>query len=508
MNFNNWLKKRERYTPGKEAVVAPGRDVRYTYRDLNANANRLAGYLQHQTSLEAGDRLAVVSKNSLEYLILFFACAKLGIVLVPLNYRLPSSGLLEMIEDSDPGMLAYSQEFSATAQEAEQQLGKTDLLCMDKGSEAIEDIIATADFEPTIYEADADDIAMILYTSGTTGKSKGAMISWRQIHWNSINTEISLGLTGEDSSFVNTPFYHTGGWHVLLTPLIHHGGKLVFQPEFDPEEALRLIEEEQISILFGIPTMLRMMIEQPNFDDTDFSSLRFAICGGESCPIPIIKKYQQQQVPIRQGYGLTEAGPNCFSLPAEDAIRKKGSVGFPNFHIATKIVDNDNAEVPQGEVGELLMKGPHLFSGYWKKPEATEQALDDGWVHTGDLFRRDDDGYYYMVGRKKEMYISGGENVYPVQVEDRIYKHPAVAQAAVIGVPDEQWGETGCAFVVLHEEAALSEEELKEYCREYLAGYQCPRHVVFKDSLPIGDSNKIQKKELEEEYKRGHDGTN
>ena len=505
MNYNDWLTKRERYTPQKEAVVDTVNRVRYTYSQLNERANRLASYLQRTHDLQAGDRLAVVSKNSIEYLILFFACAKLGIIMVPLNYRMPKAGLKELVADCNPHLLVCSDEYKPTAEEINNELNTVGLLSLDGGENSIAEILDTPVNAPIIYEAKPDDIAMILYTSGTTGKSKGAMISWRQIHWNSMNTEISLELTGSDSSFVNTPFYHTGGWHVLLTPLIHHGGKLVLQSEFDAEACNRLIEEEKISILFGIPTMLRMMMEEPNFEEADFSSLRFAICGGESCPIPIINRYKDKNVPIRQGYGLTEAGPNCYSLPAEDAIRKKGSVGFPNFHIGVKIVDDENTEVKQGEVGELLMKGPHVFEGYWKNPEATAQTLDGGWVHTGDLFRCDEDGYYYMVGRKKEMYISGGENVYPVQVEKVIYKHPSVAQVAVIGVPDEQWGETGCAFVVLREGESLDTEELKSYCREYLAGYQCPGHIIFKEELPVGDSNKIQKRDLEEEYRRSHE---
>lgn len=491
MNYNNWLHKRERYAPDKEAVIDTVSGKRYSYRDLNKRANRLAGYLQHVKEMEAADRIAVVSKNSVEYLILFFACAKIGVVMVPLNYRLPRAGLMELLDDCDPKLVLYSDDFSFLNEK------DTPAISFEQVSEVLE----VKQEKPDIYKADPQEIAMILYTSGTTGKSKGAMISWRQIHWNSINTEISLELTGQDCAFVNTPFYHTGGWHVLLTPLIHHGGKLVLQPEFDAAECNALIEKEEITILFGIPTMLRMMMEESNFDNVDVSSIRFAICGGESCPIPIINRYKEKGIPIRQGYGLTEAGPNCYSLPAEDAIRKKGSVGFPNFHIGVKIVDDNNEEVPQGEVGELLMKGPHVFSGYWNNPEATEKTLDDGWVHTGDLFRCDEDGYYYIVGRKKEMYISGGENVYPVQVEKVLYEHEAVSQVAVIGVPDEQWGEVGCAFVVLKEDDLLTKEELLNYCREYLAGYQTPKHVIFKDALPIGDSNKIQKRDLEEEFK-------
>lgn len=491
MNYNNWLAKRERYAPDKEAVIDTVSGHRYTHGELNQKANRLAAYLQNEHQLNAGDRLAVISKNNVEYVILFFACAKIGVVLAPLNYRLPQAGLQELIDDCDPHAVIFSEEFSFVEDESDESLSFEELSKQMNSYQG----------DPELYEAGPDDIAMILYTSGTTGKSKGAMISWRQIHWNSINTEISLELTGQDCAFVNTPFYHTGGWHVLLTPLIHHGGKLVLQPEFDAAQCNELIEKEGITILFGIPTMLRMMMEESNFDDLDASSVRFAICGGESCPIPIINRYKEKGIPIRQGYGLTEAGPNCYSLPAEDAIRKKGSVGFPNFHIGVKIVDDNNQEVSQGEVGELLMKGPHVFAGYWQNQEATDEAIDDGWVHTGDLFRCDEDGYYYMVGRKKEMYISGGENVYPVQVEKVIYEHQLVAQVAVIGVPDEQWGEAGCAFVVLKENAQLTEQELKEYCRDYLAGYQIPKHVIFRDSLPIGDSNKIQKRDLEDEFK-------
>ncbi|WP_138431814.1 class I adenylate-forming enzyme family protein [Fodinibius saliphilus] len=494
MYYNDWLTKRKRHTPHKEAVIDTSSGNRYTYEKLNEQADRLAFYLQHNQGLEAGDRLAVVSKNNIEYIVLFFACAKVGVIMVPLNYRLPKAGLMELVEDSKPHLLVYADKFKSVVKEAGKEYS---LLSID----TIQNVLKSEGGKLELYHAKAEEIAMILYTSGTTGRSKGAMISWQQVHWNSLNTEISLGLTSDDSSFVNTPFYHTGGWHVLLTPLIHHGGKLVLQSEFDAAACNNLIEEEEVSILFGIPTMLRMMMEEESFMNTDFSSVRFAICGGESCPVPIIKKYQEKGVPIRQGYGLTEAGPNCYSLPAEDAIRKKGSVGFPNFHIGVKIVDEQNEEVSRGEVGELLMKGPHVFSGYWQNSEATDQALDEGWLHTGDLFRCDNDGYYYMVGRKKEMYISGGENVYPVQVEKVIYEHDAVAQVAVIGVPDEQWGEVGCAFVVVHDDAVLSEEVLLSHCRKYLAGYQLPKHIAFRDELPVGDSNKIQKRDLEEEFR-------
>jgi len=501
MHYNDWLAKRERYTPDQEAVVDLSDGGRYTYRELNQRANSLAGLLKRKFSLNPGDRLAVLSKNCLEMIDLFFACGKIGVILVPYNFRLPAPAIRELAEDCIPSLLVYGKEFKETAKSLLESHSVPSLLPISEKKESVERIVREGHPAPKLYDADAEDIAMILYTSGTTGKSKGAMISWRQIHWNSINTAISLELTSSDSTIVNTPFYHTGGWHVLLTPLFHHGGKVVLQPEFDPADCLNIIQTEDISIFFGIPTMLRMMMEQEAFESTDFSNLRFTICGGEACPIPVIKTYRDHGVPIRQGYGLTEAGPNCYSLPAEDAIRKQGSVGFPNYHIDVRVVDENGDDVPAGSVGELLMKGPHAFSGYWNRDEATRKTLQDGWVRTGDLFRCDDEGYYYIAGRKKEMYISGGENVYPVQVEKVIYEHPDVAQAAVIGVPDDQWGETGCAFVVRHADARIDESGLKAYCKKFLASFQCPGHIFFVDDLPLGHSGKVQKKVLPELYR-------
>ena len=496
MQYNDWLTKRELYTADNEAVVDLATGNRYSYRDLNYRANKFASFLQRKYQLKAGDRVAVLSKNCMEVIDLFFACGKLGVILVPYNFRLPAPAIRELAEDCTPSLLVYGEEFEETAISLKSANITPTLLPVQGNNLSIQKIVISNQPAPEIYSAEAEETAMILYTSGTTGKSKGAMISWQQIHWNSINTEISLELTSADCSIVNTPFYHTGGWHVLLTPLIHHGGKIVLQPEFDPAETLQIIEEEKVTVLFGIPTMLRMMMDEDSFPETDFSSVRYAICGGEACPIPVIEEFRHVNIPIRQGYGLTEAGPNCYSLPGEDAIRKEGSVGFPNFHIDVKIMDDSGKEVEQGDVGELLMKGPHVFNGYWNNREATDKTLVDGWVKTGDLFRQDPDGYYYIVGRKKEMYISGGENVYPVQVEKVIYEHPGVSQAAVIGVPDDQWGETGCAFVVLKENQNLTTDEVKTYCREFLAGFQCPGHVIFMDELPLGHSNKIQKKEL------------
>jgi fatty-acyl-CoA synthase len=340
---------------------------------------------------------------------------------------------------------------------------------------------------------------MILYTSGTTGRAKGAMISWRQIHWNALNTIIGLQLTCQDVAFMNMPLYHTGAWHVLFTPLMLLGGRVVLQKRFDPQRCNQRVGPEGITILFAVPTILRMMRESPNFSSADLSRIRFAICGGERCPLSIIEAYQQRGVAMRQGYGLTEAGPNCFSLPAADAIGKRGSIGFPNFHVGARLAKEDGSDAGVEEVGELLMKGPHLFAGYWGNPEETAITLREGWLHTGDLMTRDEEGYYFIVGRKKEMYVSGGENVYPAQIEQVLQQHDTVALAAVVATPHPKWGETGWAFVKPLQDCPVTEADLLAWCRLHLAGYQCPTRVVVMEDLPLGYSGKIDKQALQQQ---------
>jgi len=502
MSFNDWLTKRQLYTPDKTAIVDDHTGRRHTFSVLNKRANRLARYLQRQFGVKPKARVACLSVNNIEYVDLFFACGKIGAILVPLNYRLREHGIREMVIDCTPRLLVYEPTYSELAGALHREGCVEQLMPIrakhppDPAASVAEVVEHDGDQAPDIVTAEEGDIAMIVYTSGTTGTPKGAMISWRQIHWNAVNTTISLQLSQSDISFLNTPLYHTGGWHVLFTPLMYLGGTLVLQKQFDPERCNALMGPRGITILFGIPTMLRMMMEASNFDAADFSTVRFAICGGEPCPIPVIRAYQEKDVPMRQGYGLTEAGPNCYSLPEQDALRKEGSVGFPNFHVQVKILSESGVPVVPGEVGELVIGGPQVFSGYWNNPQATRETLRDGWVYTGDLFRQDEEGYYFAVGRKKDMFISGGENVYPAQVERVIYAHPSVAQAAVIGVPDANWGESGCAFVVLHPGATLGEKELMDYCKETLASYQCPKSVVFRDELPVGHSGKIDKKAL------------
>ncbi len=293
------------------------------------------------------------------------------------------------------------------------------------------------------------------------------------------------------------PFFHTGGWNVLTTPFLHHGGYTCLVKKFDAATILQLLETEQPTIFMGVPTMLKMIADEPAFANADFSSLLYIIVGGEPMPIPLIETWHAKGVAIRQGYGMTEVGPNLTSLHQDDAIRKKGSIGFPNFYVEIKIVDETGKPVATNEAGELLLRGPMVTPGYWRNEAATAKAIEDGWFHTGDMLRQDAEGYLYVVDRIKNMFISGGENVYPAEVERVIVSHPQLSEAAVIGVPDDRWGEAGKAFVVRKPTAQLSEQEVIDFCKSKLAKFKVPKHIAFLEALPKNDTGKIDKKALE-----------
>jgi len=337
---------------------------------------------------------------------------------------------------------------------------------------------------------------MILYTAGTTGLSKGAIITHKMLFWNSINTSLRLDLTSQDHTQSFSPFFHTGGWNVLFTPFVHHGASHTLLTKFDPDLILQLMEKEKTTILFGVPTMMHMMVESEYFDKVDLTTVRYAIVGGAPMPIPLINKWHEKGVYIRQGYGLTEVGPNCFSLHQDDAIRKKGSIGFPNFYVEAKVVNDKGEELGPNQVGELWLHSPVVTPGYWRKEKETKESITDGWFHTGDMVRKDEEDFYYVIDRKKNMYISGGENVYPSEIENYLYTNEAIREVAVIGVPDEKWGEVGKAYVSVKEDSKITEEELKQFCSGNLAKYKIPKYFEIIEEIPKNDAGKIDKKKL------------
>ncbi len=329
------------------------------------------------------------------------------------------------------------------------------------------------------------------------------MISHRQVLWNCINTIVSWELTAADVSPVMTPMFHAGGLFIFLTPLFYVGGKILLARSFDSEASLALIRRERATVVLGVPTLFQMWMSSPSFAAADFSHVRYFVSGGAPCPVSLIAAWRAAKGGyLRQGYGLTEVGVNCFTMTNEESVAKVGSVGKPIFHSRMRIVDEDGRDVARGQTGELIIYGPHVCSGYWRNPEATARALRDGWFHTGDMARQDADGFYYMAGRYKDMIISGGENVYAAEVETVFLEHPAVREAALIGMPDDKWGEVGLMIVVARPEITATAEELLAFCRGRLARYKVPKQVVFADALPYSPYGKVMKAELREKYMR------
>jgi fatty-acyl-CoA synthase len=497
IHVGEWLARREQLTPEKVGLVDVEIQARLTYRVLNLRARALAALLQSEYGIQKGDRVAVLAVNCPEYLDAFFACALIGAILVPLNWRLTVHELTTILTDCAPKLLIYDKGYQQKAAEVvttvnTSQVTSMGLLPMSAfpGAEA-----SLAQCAIPFQTSDGEEAALILYTSGTTGIPKGAILSHRMITWNAINTQVSWGLWDSDITPTFAPFFHAGGLNVLTTPLYHCGGTVVLLRSSEPAAVLRAIEQEHCTIVFAVPTVFQMLMEHPYFDTCDLSSVRFCVTGGSSCPLPIIHRYAARGLQFRQGYGLTEVGVNCFSLAPEDAVRKAGSVGRPVFHSRARIVHEDDRDVKPGEVGELVLDGPHVCSGYWHRPEATAEAQRSGWWHTGDLVRCDEEGYYYIVGRKKDMFISGGENVYPAEIEGVLATHPAIVEVAVIARPDPKWGEVGLAIVVPRT-TNLTAEEVIAFCSDKLARYKIPRAVVFTDALPCNAMGKVMKAEL------------
>lgn len=505
----DWLERRAKLSPYKLALIdtLSGREL--TYKEWNVQVNKTARFLQSALDIKKGDRITLLASNSVEYLDVLFACNKLGAVLQNMNWKLAVPEIEMLIKDMKPKGLIYSEEFFDAVYKL--QL-RNDLPSMEAfiaiGKKTREKDIHFSEREsfrdsaPDKPEVNIKDPWVICYTGGTTGLPKGAILSLENITWNAINTTMSWGIGQDDVAILNAPLFHTGALNVFTTPLVYAGGTSIVCKTFDVDQVFDLISSGLVSVFFGVPTMFSMMQHHSRWESADFSQIKFIISGGAPCPMPVFEKFWEKEVDFKTGYGLTEAGPNTFWLPAEDVQKKPGAVGYPLMQVELMLADISGIEITEaGIAGELLIKGPHRTPGYWNNPEATEEAIDeDGWLHTGDLAEFDEDGCYYVVGRAKDMYITGGENVYPAEVESVLYGHDDIAEVAVFGVPDRKWGEVGIAVLAIHSDAEIGRKELVEYLKERIARYKIPRYFEFIDELPKTGAGKINKKVLKEKF--------
>ena len=511
MNVGEWTTIRARLDPGKPMVSCDdGRS--YNNLEFNRRVNKLANSLPG-VGVKRGDRVAALFPNNPEFLELLFAAGKIGAIMVPLNFRLAPPELAYILEDSGSRVLLYTPEFAAQAAELKGLAGGVEhFIAVGGGNEGDVDyeewISSAPDTEPVVErEVTLEDPHFIMYTSGTTGRPKGAVLTHGNTLWNGVNAILMYSLSGDDIILVAAPLFHIGGLSAAATPIIYGGGHVVLTRFFVPDQVLEFIEKYKITAMFGIPIMFLLMSMSDKFASADMSSIEAMIAGGAPCPVPLIEKYQEKGVVFAQGYGLTETAPGVSALPEEDVFSKRGSAGKPCFHVDIRIFDENDDELPRGEMGEIVVRGPNVFKEYWNMPEETAQALRGGWFHTGDMGRFDEEGYLYIVDRKKDMIISGGENIYPAEVEDCIHAHPAVADVGVIGMRDVKWGEAPLALVVVAPGSELTEGEVIEFCRSRLAGFKTPRKVIFVDELPRTPTGKILKKELRARYVAGGDSS-
>ncbi|MGW0610914.1 o-succinylbenzoate--CoA ligase [Streptomyces sp. NPDC002788] len=492
--LGSWPARRARKTPHRTALIHGGTTLGYA--ELYARVTRLAHALRAR-GVRRGDRIAYLGPNHPSYLETLFAAGLLGAVFVPLNIRLAGPEIAYQLSDSGAKALVFGPSHAGLVAGLP---GSTDVRTYIEAGAEYEATIAEAPGEPIDEPVGADDTCIIMYTSGTTGRPKGAMLTHGNLTWNAINVLIDLDLLADERALVSAPLFHTAGLNMLTLPVLLKGGTCVLVDAFDPDATFDLIEQHRITFMFGVPTMFDQVARHPRWAEADLSSLRILTCGGSPVPTSLIAAYQERGLTFLQGYGMTEAAPGTLFLDAEHAVSKAGSAGVPHFFSDVRVVRPDLSPVDVGEVGEVMVRGPHVMPGYWGLPEETAVSFADGWFRSGDAARVDEDGYVHIVDRIKDMIISGGENIYPAEIEDRLLAHPDIVECAVIGVPDDKWGEVPHAVVVPREGAALDPDEVLASLAGRLAKYKIPKSVVVADELPRTASGKLLKSRVRTRY--------
>jgi fatty-acyl-CoA synthase len=498
--------ERSRLSPDRTAVVDVATGARLSYREMDRRAAACARAWLYELGLKHGDRIGILSGNRLEFLDAFFAAAKSGVILVPLGTRLTAAELAVIVSDCNLSALMYGAEHAETVRELTAEVGVGRLVALDGEGEdlAWETVLASigeGEYVPPLCRP--DDPYCLLYTSGTTGRPKGVITPHRMVAWNAYNTVACWQLSEDDVSPIFTPLYHAGGLGAFLMPILLAGGTIVLHRGFDSSEVWRVIEDERCTVVLGVPTIWKILADAPEFQTAELGRVRWFISGGAPMPRHLVGIFRERGIVMRQGYGLTEVGVNCFAMSDDEAWANAGSIGRPLMFTEARVVDEGGQVLPANEVGELCFRGPHVSAGYWNNPEATAESVDnEGWFHTGDMARRDEDGFFYIAGRAKDMFISGGVNVYPAEIENVLLQHASLADAAVVGVPHSTWGEVGVAFVVAAEGEEVTAEDLGEFVGDRLARYKIPKEFRIVDALPRTPYGKVVKGELVEAWKK------
>jgi len=489
--IGEWISARARLNPRRVAIEFFDRPI--TYQELDEGSTQLARALLVR-GLCRGDRVATLSENRPEHVELFFACAKAGLILAPLNSQLTSSELAAQLRDFSPALVIASQvhrgRFEAACAVVE---GLGAPLRLEHLLEDLDGERADSEL-PTVCD---DDGLLLIATSGTTGAAKGAVLTHANCFWTNLSLDLSAPITSDDVVLQVLPQCHVGGWNVQSLLAWWKGATVILEPRFDPPRALELIARRRVTTMMGVPTTYLVLAQLPDFGSVDLTSLRSVISGGAAMPLTLLRQWHERGVGVIQGYGLTEASPNVFCLAFEDAFTHAGSVGKPYAYVDVALHDDATNTFVEGVgSGEIYLRGPNVFKGYWNNPEATANTLVDGWLRTGDIAERDEAGYYRISGRSKEMYISGGENVYPAEVEEIIVAHRDVVEAAVVAVEHPRWGETGVAFIVARSDVDLDVDALLHYCRERLAPFKVPSAIRVVEELPRSHVGKLDRARL------------
>ena len=507
INIGDWVKKWSFLQPHKRALIFEDRP--FTYQEVNLRTNQLCHFLL-ALGVQKGDRISVLLYNCHPYIEIFFALSKIGAILVPLNWRLAGPELEFIIRDSGSRILIFEPEFEEmlTSLRPNLKLSNGDYIsvgspCPDWARDYEKGLLENPVHDPSLEVSVGDeDPHILMYTSGTTGIPKGAILSHRKTFFNVLNAAMVYNLTSKDIMIISRPMFHSGGLLVESAPLLYKGGTLIVRKRFRPHEILETVQKYRVTVLELAATVYQFLLQECDLTQYDLSSIRCYFTGGERIPVAMIKEYLKKGIVISQIFGQTEASTITFLSP-EKAASKIGSVGLPVFHGEVRIVDKEGRDVKPEEVGEIIIKGPTLMSGYWNRPDLTAETIREGWLYTGDLARMDEEGYVYIVDRERDMYISGGENIYPAEIEKVFFAHSKISDVAVVGVPDAKWGEVGKAFIVLKPGETMTEEEGLKFLKGKVGKYKIPKYVEFVEELPKTASGKIQKFVLKEWHQSG-----